>query len=105
MEFLARSLAKVAGVPQVAADEAAEPPVVADKAAVSPVAADEASALPGVADKASAYCSWRWRRNRRKASSTLHVLETVPEPVLPRDPHRNNALMQIPFNGTNFINA
>ncbi len=35
-EFLARSLAKVAGVPQVVGDEAAAPPVAADEAAAHP---------------------------------------------------------------------
>ncbi len=52
-----------------------------DEAAVFPVAADEAAAPPRVADEASAYRSRRRRRNRRKASSTLHDLESVPEPA------------------------
>ncbi len=47
VEFLARSPAKVAGVPQVVGDEAAAPPVAADEAAVSLVAADKAAAHPG----------------------------------------------------------
>ncbi len=47
-EFLARSPAKVAGVPQMVGDEAAAPQVAADEAAVSLVAADEAAAHPGI---------------------------------------------------------
>ncbi len=76
VEFLARSPAKVA---QVAADEAAEPPVGADKA--------------------SAYRSRRQRRNRRKASSTLHSLEAVPEPVPFHEPIES-ALVQEPTEST-----
>ncbi len=48
VEFLTRSPAKVAGVPQVVGDEAAAPPVAADEAAVSLVATDEATAHPGI---------------------------------------------------------
>ncbi len=71
VEFLARSPAKEAGVPQVAADEAAVLPVVVDGAAAPPVAADEAAASRS---------RKRRRRRRRKASSTLQGLEAVSEP-------------------------
>ncbi len=54
VEFLARSPAIKAGVPQVAADEAATLPVVAEEAAAPPVAADEAAAPPVVVDGAVA---------------------------------------------------
>ncbi len=46
VEFLARSAAIKAGVPQVAADEAATPPVSADEAAAPPVVVDGAVAPP-----------------------------------------------------------
>ncbi len=52
--FLARSPAKEAGVPQVAAVEAAEPPVAAVEAAVPPVAAVEAAEPPVAAEEAAA---------------------------------------------------
>ncbi len=48
VEFLARSPAKVAGVPQVVVDKAAAPPVAADEAAETPVVADEATAHPEI---------------------------------------------------------
>ncbi len=51
--FLARSPAKEAGVPQVAADEAAVPPVAAVEAAVPPVAAVEAAEPPVAAVEAA----------------------------------------------------
>ncbi len=88
--FLARSPAKEAGVPQVAAVEAAVPPVAAVEAAEPPVAAEEAAAPPVVADEAAAppvateeaatSRSQKRRRRRKKASSTLQGLEAVPEP-------------------------
>ncbi len=85
-EFLACSPAKVAGVPQVVGDKAAAPQVAADEAVAPPVVFVRATVPPGVADKATAYRSRRWRRNRRKASSTLQGLEAVPKPALVREP-------------------
>ncbi len=55
-ESLARSPAKVAGVPQVVGDKAAAPPVVADGAAVPLMATVKAAAHPGC----RGWCiSWR----------------------------------------------
>ncbi len=48
VEALARSPAKVAGVPQVVGDKAAAPPVAADGAAVPLMAAVKAAAHPGM---------------------------------------------------------
>ncbi len=48
VESLARSPAKVAGVPQVVGDKAAAPPVAADGAAVPLMAAVKAAAHPGM---------------------------------------------------------
>ncbi len=48
VEFLARSPAKVAGVPQVVGDETVAPSVAADEAAVSLVVADEPAAHSGI---------------------------------------------------------
>ncbi len=48
VESLARSPAKVAGVPQVVGDKAAAPPVAADRAALTLMAAVKAAAYPGM---------------------------------------------------------
>ncbi len=54
VEFLVRSSAKVAGVPSLAADEAAVPPVATEEAAAPQLAADKAAVSPVAADKAAA---------------------------------------------------
>ncbi len=66
MEFLARSLAKVAGVPQVAADEAAEPPVVADKAK------NVSSACTSLSLRLSDQFLFRTRQRRAELNSVKH---------------------------------
>ncbi len=55
VEFLARSPAKVADVPQVVGDETAAPPVAAGEAAEPQVAADEAAVSPMAGDEAAAH--------------------------------------------------
>ncbi len=75
--------------PPVAADEDAVSPVVADDAAAPPAVFDRAAASPGVADEAAAYCSRKWRRNRRKASSTLQGLKAVAELAPVREPRES----------------
>ncbi len=76
-----------AAAPQKASEEAAAPPEAADDAAAAPpvevnppAAFDEAAAPPVAADEAAASHSRRWRRRRKKVSSTLQSLEAVPEP-------------------------
>ncbi len=54
------------------------------------------AAPPGVADEATGSRSLRWRRNRGKASSTLHGLKAVPELALFREP-RESAPEPAPF--------
>ncbi len=66
-------------MPQAVLAEAAAPPVAVDEVTAPSVLANEAAAPPAAIDEAAASRSRTWKRNRRKASSTLQGLEAVPE--------------------------
>ncbi len=90
VEALARSPAKVAGVPQVVGDKAAAPPVVADGAAVPLLVAVKAAAHPGIPRRVCKLEDPPMRSVRAAGMSPVNssplVTESAPEPAPPREP-------------------
>ncbi len=90
VEALARSPAKVAGVPQVVGDKAAAPPVAADGAAVPLLVAVKAAAHPGIPRRVCKLEDPPMRSVRAAGmspvNSSLVVTESAPEPAPPREP-------------------
>ncbi len=73
-------VARRAAAPPVAAEEPAAPPEAVKEAVAPPVVADGAAAPPVAAEEAAASHSQKWRRKRKKSSSTLQGLDFAPEP-------------------------
>ncbi len=97
VESLARSPAKMAGVPQVVGDKAAAPPVAADGAAVPLMAAVKAAAHPGMPRLVRKLEDSPMRSVRAADFSPMKsspvvleamvaITESAPEPVPPREP-------------------
>ncbi len=90
VEALARSPAKVAGVPQVVGDKAAAPPVAADGAAVPLLVAVKAAAHPGIPRRVCKLEDPPMRSVRAAGMSPVNsspvVTESAPEPAPPREP-------------------
>ncbi len=97
VESLARSPAKMAGVPQVVGDKAAAPPVAADGAAVPLMAAVKAAAHPGMPRLVRKLEDSPMRSVQAADFSPMKsspvvleamvaITESAPEPVPPREP-------------------
>ncbi len=97
IESLARSPAKVAGVPQVVGDKAAAPPVAADRAALPLMAAVKAAAHPGMPrlvrklEDSPMRSVWAADFSPMKSSpvvleAMVAITESAPEPAPPREP-------------------
>ncbi len=90
VDALARSPAKVAGVPQVVGDKAAAPPVAADGAAVPLLVAVKAAEHPGIPRRVCKLEDPPMRSVRAAGMSPVNsspvVTESAPEPAPPREP-------------------